>query len=182
MFFLWVTFHMSPLYKHAAPLGLNMDGPSSVFSVQSVIQTNETCRPAINMSPLWGFGLLLIPACYKHVAALGLDADHYIKKPLINQPHRDNITDIRNFHYSPRRGCVGFRCRSTQPTVYLVFPRGSRGKMPLLQMMLRRCGFALNILFIRADSWMAFSYHVSRFTLTHAAPLGLWFVGHVARL
>ena len=53
-----------------------------------------------------------IIAFYKHVAPLGLNApvllssnglgnptptssDHYIKKPLINQPHRDNITGIR---------------------------------------------------------------------------------------
>ena len=164
---------------HFLILNITSDNPQLRMCIRERSKTGLPFKSADNP---WGFGWLLIPACYKHVAPLGLDADHYIKKPLINQPHRDNITDIRNFHYSPRRGCVGFRCRSTQPTVYLVFPRGSRGKMPLLQMMLRPCGFALNILFIRADSWMAFSYHVSRFTLTHAAPLGLWFLGHVARL
>ena len=36
-------------YKHAAPLGLNTDGPSSVQSAESaesVIETKRTCRPS----------------------------------------------------------------------------------------------------------------------------------------
>ena len=44
-------------YKHAAPLGLNADVPSSVQSaksVESVIQTNGTCRPS---------GALVFGAC-----------------------------------------------------------------------------------------------------------------------
>ena len=60
-------------YKHAAPLGLNTDVPSSVPSAESAVQTDATYRPS----------------------GAKCRIEHYIKKPLINQPHRDNITGIR---------------------------------------------------------------------------------------
>ena len=79
MFFLWVTFHMSPLwgfktfrhlvfYKHVAPLGLN--------------------TPVRSRFP---DPLHLCGGFITFHASRFTPSDHYIKKPLINQPHRNSI-------------------------------------------------------------------------------------------
>ena len=77
-------------YKHVAPLGLKTRFLSlcalCVSAVNFLLITYHelfTCRPSgalvvwcipfsINMSPLWGFGCLVYPVFYKHVAPLGL--------------------------------------------------------------------------------------------------------------
>ena len=86
---------VSPGYKHVAPLGLNTGSSPSFISSLPHLITYHVLHIALS-----------------HVAPLGLNApvllssnglgnptptssDHYIKKPLINQPHRANITGIR---------------------------------------------------------------------------------------
>ena len=54
-----VYLFVPPVYKHIAPLGLNPSrfpalNPENPLILKILIQTNGTCRPAINMSPLWG--------------------------------------------------------------------------------------------------------------------------------
>ena len=48
------TSHISPVYKHSAPLGLKALLPRlpGVFITYHV--SRRTCRPSINMSPRWG--------------------------------------------------------------------------------------------------------------------------------
>ena len=40
-----------------------------------------TCRPAINMSPLWGFKIFAYRVFYKHVAPLGLNTSPFLASP-----------------------------------------------------------------------------------------------------
>ena len=68
-------------YKHVAPLGL-----SAANSRHGLHRRGLVSSPAG-----WGTQPLRIPISHSHVSP----SDHYIKKPLINQPHRDNITGIR---------------------------------------------------------------------------------------
>ena len=91
---------MSPVYKHAAPLGLQKKGKrengadsrllytlrssGALECINPILHTcrpagawvARTCRPSINMPPRWGFRRKenektgQIPACYTHCAPL----------------------------------------------------------------------------------------------------------------
>ena len=138
------------------------------------------------MSPLWGFRILGCPVLYKHAAPLGLNTSPLLRLCVKYSFHSCRLAPIRGglplftyhvsrityhvsrSHMSPLWGFKTFVC----PVLYKHAAPLGLNTSTLLRLCVKYSFHSCRLAPIRGGLPL-FTYHVSRFTLPHAAPLGL---------